>query len=213
MDFNDTPEEAAFRSEARAFLDEHLSLLPPGASGRGMGEDLTAEDVAAAQAWQKTKADNGWACIGWPKEFGGRGATPIQSLIWGQEEARYETPNTTVFGIGIGMCGPTELAHGTEEQKTKWIPKLVSGEEIWCQLFSEPSAGSDLAGLRTSAVPDGDDWILNGQKIWTSGANWCEWGVIVTRTDPVAAKHAQQHQSGAKNDLDLQLLSPDRYAG
>jgi acyl-CoA dehydrogenase len=190
MDFNDTPEEAAFRAEARAFLEQHLELKRAGAPRRGMGENLTPEDVAEAQAWQKTKAENGWACITWPEEYGGRGASPIQKLIWGQEEAEFEHPNTTVFSIGTGMCGPTILAHGTDEQKAKWIPKLVSGEEIWCQLFSEPSAGSDLAGLRMSAVQDGDEWVLNGQKIWTSGANWCEWGVIVTRSDPNAAKHA-----------------------
>jgi len=190
MDFNDTPEEAAFRAEAHAFLEQHLTLLPSGVTPPGMGESLTPEDVAEAQQWQKTKADHGWACLTWPKEFGGRGATPIQSLIWSQEEAKFETPNTTVFSIGVGMCGPTILAHGTEEQKEKWIPKLVSGEEVWCQLFSEPSAGSDLAGLRTSAVRDGDDWLINGQKIWTSGAQFSQWGVIVTRSDPNAAKHA-----------------------
>ncbi|MEE2664078.1 MAG: acyl-CoA dehydrogenase family protein [Myxococcota bacterium] len=190
MDLNDTPEEASFRAEARAFLEQHLELLPPGTLRRGLAENLTAEAVAEAQAWQKTKADGGWACINWPEEYGGRGASPIQKLIWGQEEAQYEHPNTTVFSIGTGMAGPTILAHGTDEQKAEWIPKLVTGEEIWCQLFSEPSAGSDLAGLRTSAVRDGDEWVLNGQKIWTSGANWCKWGVIVTRSDPNAAKHA-----------------------
>ena len=190
MDLNDTPEEAAFRAEARAFLEQHLEIRPPGTLGRGRGEDLTAAAVAEAQTWQKTKAENGWACITWPKEYGGRGATPIQTLIWGQEEARYDHPNTSVFSIGTGMAGPTILSHGTDEQKTQWIPKLVTGEEIWCQLFSEPSAGSDLAGLRTSAARDGDHWVLNGQKIWTSGANWCRWGVIVTRSDPNAVKHA-----------------------
>ena len=184
MDFNDTPEEAAFRAECRAFLEQHLAPLAPGESSPGMGENLSADDVAAAQAWQKTKADNGWACITWPEEYGGRGASPIQRLIFSQEEAKFATPNTTVFSIGIGMCGPTILAHGTDEQKAQWIPELVSGEKIWCQLFSEPSAGSDLAGLRTSAVQDGDEWVINGQKIWTSGAQWCEWGVIVTRSDP-----------------------------
>jgi acyl-CoA dehydrogenase len=190
MDFNDTPEEAAFRTEVRGFLEQHLVPRQPGVADTARGDDLTPEAVAQAQAWQKTKSENSWACITWPEEYGGRGATSIQKLIWGQEESRFDHPNTTVFSIGTGMCGPTILAHGTDEQKQKWIPKLVSGEEIWCQLFSEPSAGSDLAGLRTSAVPDGDEWVINGQKIWTSGANWCDWGVIVTRSDPNAAKHA-----------------------
>jgi len=190
MDFNDTAEEATFRAEARAFLEQHLEPKPSSASSRMGGEDLNAESVAAAQAWQKTKSEQGWACLTWPSEYGGRGATPIQNLIWQQEEAKFEAPNPFVFSIGIGMCGPTILAHGTPEQKAQWIPDLVSGEKIWCQLFSEPAAGSDLAGLRMSAVPDGDEWVLNGQKIWTSGAQWCEWGVIVTRSDPNAAKHA-----------------------
>jgi acyl-CoA dehydrogenase len=190
MDLNDTPEEAEFRAEARAFLEQHLKPVAAGAATRGLREDLTAEAVAEAQAWQKTKADSNWACITWPEEYGGRGASPIQKLIWGQEEACFDHPNTTVFSIGTGMCGPTILTHGTDEQKAQWIPNLVTGEEIWCQLFSEPSAGSDLAGLRTSAVRDGDEWLINGQKIWTSGANWCKWGVIVTRSDPNAVKHA-----------------------
>jgi acyl-CoA dehydrogenase len=145
--------------------------------------------VKAAQAWQKKKADAGWACITWPKEYGGRGATPIQNAIWAQEQARFRIP-PDIFGIGIGMCGPTILAHGTDAQKERWIPKLISGEEIWCQLFSEPAAGSDLAGLRSTAMRDGDDWILNGQKIWTTGAHFCDWGVIVVRTDATVAKHA-----------------------
>ena len=188
MDFNDTPAKAAFRAEARAWLEKNArprTSMTPTISG----EDLTAEVVKQSQAWQKKKAEAGWACITWPKEYGGRGATPIQNAIWGQEQAKFETP-PDVFSIGIGMCGPTILTHGTPEQKQRWIPKLITGEEIWCQLFSEPSAGSDLAGLRTSAVQQGDEWIVNGQKIWTSGAQICEWGILVVRTDPTVAKHA-----------------------
>ena len=190
MDFNDSPQVATFRAEARAFLEQHLEPRDPNSSRGMQGENLTAADVAKAQAWQKTKSEHGWACLTWPSEYGGRGASPIESLVWRQEEAAFDAPHTTVFSIGIGMCGPTILAHGTPEQKAQWIPDLVSGDKIWCQLFSEPSAGSDLAGLRMSAVRDGDEWILNGQKIWTSGAQWCDWGVIVTRSDPNAAKHA-----------------------
>ncbi|MEZ4331986.1 MAG: acyl-CoA dehydrogenase family protein [Myxococcota bacterium] len=188
MDFNDTPDEAAFRAEARSWLEQNAkprTSLTPTISG----EDLTPEIVKQSQAWQKKKADAGWACITWPKEYGGRGASPIQNAIWGQEQAKFETP-PDVFSIGIGMCGPTILTHGTPEQKKRWIPKLVTGEEIWCQLFSEPSAGSDLAGLRTTAVKQGDEWVVNGQKIWTSGAQWCQWGILVVRTDPTVAKHA-----------------------
>jgi len=190
MDFNDTPEEAKFRAEARAWLEANAELRrPEDTTGDALGEHVDEEIIKRARTWQKKKADGGWACITWPKEYGGRGATPIQKVIWGQEEARFATP-PTIFNIGIGMCGPTILTHGTEEQKKRWIPKLVSGEEIWCQLFSEPSAGSDLAGLRCSAVRDGDNWLLNGQKTWTTGAHFCEWGVIVVRTDPSAVKHA-----------------------
>ena len=110
-------------------------------------------------------------------------------MIWGQEESKFKTaPN--IFGIGHGMCGPTVMTHGTPEQKERWIPKMLSGEEIWCQLFSEPAAGSDLAGLRATAVRDADDWIVNGQKIWTTGAQFCDWGIIVVRSDPNAPKHA-----------------------
>jgi acyl-CoA dehydrogenase len=188
MDFNDTPAEAAFRAEARSWLEKNARPRTS-ATPTISGEDLTAEVVKQSQAWQKKKADAGWACITWPKEYGGRGATPIQNAIWKQEEARFETP-PDVFSIGIGMCGPTILTHGTPEQKQRWIPKLISGEEIWCQLFSEPSAGSDLAGLRTSAVRQGGEWVVNGQKIWTSGAQICEWGILVVRTDANVAKHA-----------------------
>ncbi len=190
MDFNDTPEEAAFRTEARAWLEANRKLKNPDDPGDDvLGERTSPEIIKASQAWQKKKAEAGWACITWPKEYGGREATPIQSVIWGQEEAKFQTP-PNIFGIGLGMCGPTILTHGTEEQKKRWIPDLLSGEKIWCQLFSEPAAGSDLAGLRSTAVKDGDDWIVNGQKIWTTGAHYCDWGIIVVRTDPHVAKHA-----------------------
>jgi alkylation response protein AidB-like acyl-CoA dehydrogenase len=190
MDFNDTPEEAAFRSEARTWLEANAKLKDPNDPGDDLlVERTSAETIKAAQAWQKKKADGGWACITWPKAYGGREATPIQNVIWGQEESKFQTP-PNIFGIGLGMCGPTVLTHGTDAQKERWIPDLLSGQQIWCQLFSEPSAGSDLAGLRTTAVKDGDDWVVNGQKIWTTGAHFCDWGILVVRTDATVAKHA-----------------------
>jgi acyl-CoA dehydrogenase len=190
MDFNDTPEEAAFRSEARTWLEANAELRGlDDASGVDLGERVDDETLRSAKAWQKKKAEAGWACIRWPEEYGGRGASAIQSVIWGQEESKFRTP-PNIFGIGHGMCGPTVMTHGTPEQKERWIPKLLSGEEIWCQLFSEPSAGSDLAGLRSTAVRDGDDWIINGQKIWTTGAQFSDWGILVVRSDASAAKHA-----------------------
>jgi acyl-CoA dehydrogenase len=190
MDFNDTPEEAAFRAEARAWLEANAELRDPNERYGGvLQETERPEKLKWAKDWQKKKADAGWACITWPEEYGGRGASSIQSVIWGQEESKFATP-PPVFSIGLGMCGPTILTHGSDEQKTQWIPKLLSGEEIWCQLFSEPSAGSDLAGLRTSAVKDGDDWVVNGQKIWTTGAQFCDWGILVTRHDSNVPKHS-----------------------
>src|SRR5574341_54607 len=188
MDFNDTPEEAKFRAEARAWLDANAERLKPGERSPGLEGRTQPGTIKRAQAWQAKKADAGWACITWPKEYGGRGATAIQSVIWKQEESRFRTP-PDIFGIGQGMLGPTIMVHGSEEQKQRYLRPMLRGEEIWCQLFSEPSAGSDLAGLRTSAVRDGDDWIINGQKIWTTGATYCKWGMIVTRTDPNAEKH------------------------
>jgi alkylation response protein AidB-like acyl-CoA dehydrogenase len=191
MDFNDTPEEAAFRVEAAAWLTANAQARSAGDPPDNVlgGEVLSDEEIATAKEWQARKARDGWACLTWPKELGGRGATPIQAVIWGQEESKYITP-PNIFGIGIGMAGPTVLAHGNDEQKKRWIPRLASGEDIWCQLFSEPSAGSDLAGLRSTAVQDGDDWIINGQKIWTTGAQFCKWGILVVRSDPNAVKHA-----------------------
>ncbi len=190
MDFNDTPEEAAFRTEARNWLDANAKLRGPDDPPAELLADRSdAETTRAAQAWQKKKSEAGWACLTWPAEYGGRGATAMQSVIWGQEESKFLTP-PNIFGIGIGMCGPTILTHGTDEQKKRWIPKLVTGEEIWCQLFSEPDAGSDLAGLRASAARDGDDWVVNGQKTWTTGAQFCDWGIVVVRSDPNVKKHA-----------------------
>ena len=186
MDFEDTPEEAEFRAEVRDFLDANAERKAPGASfaipygGDGL--------VTAAKEWQAKKAAAGFAGITQPQEYGGRGGTVIEQVIYNQEEADYVTP-IGVYEIGLGMCIPTMLAYATEEQKQRYAPPAFRGEEIWCQLFSEPQAGSDLANLRLRAERDGDDWILNGQKIWTSGAHFSDFGVIVTRSDPEQAKH------------------------
>jgi len=187
MDLNDTPREAAFRASARAFLDAHASSLTPGAIRATALTD--AQAVCRAKEWQACKRDHGWACLTWPEEYGGRGLGPIENVIWNQEEARYDTPPNP-FVVGIGMLGPAIMVHGTAEQKARYLPKMARGDEIWCQLFSEPAAGSDLAGVRTSAVRHGDDWVINGQKIWTTCAHISEWGVIVARTDRTVSKHA-----------------------
>lgn len=179
MDFADTQEEAAFRQEASDWLKANA---PSKQDLEGMDE------IEAAKFWQKKKYDAGWACITWNKEFGGRGATAIQSVIWNQEESKYDVPQG-VFQIGQGMAAPTLMTWGQPEHHERYLPKLASGEEIWCQLFSEPAGGSDLAALRTKAEKEGDDWIINGQKIWTSGAHYSDYGILVVRTDPNVAKH------------------------
>ena len=179
MDFSDTPTEAAFRAEARAWLEANQ---PTEDEFAGLGE------LQQAKLWQKRKFDAGWACIRWPKEYGGRGASAIEQVIWNQEEARMGT-TFGVFGIGQGMAAPTMMAWATEEQKREHLPPLASGEHIWCQLFSEPAGGSDLAALRTTAVKDGDEWVINGQKIWTTGAQFSDYAILVLRTDPNVPKH------------------------
>jgi alkylation response protein AidB-like acyl-CoA dehydrogenase len=187
MDFNDSPEEAQFRAEARAWLESSAERRAyPGETWKARHGE--AEGLARAKAWQGQKAGAGFAAITWAPDYGGRGGTPIQQVIYNQEEARFLVPRG-YFEIGLGMCIPTLHAYATEAQKQRYTPKALAGEEIWCQLFSEPAAGSDLAGLRTRSVRDGGDWVINGQKIWTSGAHFADWGIIVTRSDPRAPKH------------------------
>jgi alkylation response protein AidB-like acyl-CoA dehydrogenase len=189
MNFDDTPEEAAFRVKARAFLEQHLEPLDPNETAPNLlGEREDQGAIQAAKEWQATKFDNGWGVLTWPEEFGGQGLGRLESMVFGQEEAKFRTP-PNIYGIGHGMLGPTLMAHGTPEQKAKYLRDMARGQVVWCQLFSEPAAGSDLAGLRTSAVRDGDEWVINGQKIWSTGAHFCDWGMIVTRTDPDVPKH------------------------
>src|SRR5882724_6317806 len=191
MNFDDAPQEAEFRSIARKWVDANApKQFEAELSKSSLGRIRLAKHdiVEVGKAWQKKKADGGWACLHWPKEYGGRGATPIERVIWQQEEGVYGKL-TQPFQIGEGMCGPTVMAFGTEDAKRRYLPKLASGEEIWCQLFSEPSAGSDVAGLRTRAERDGDRWVINGQKIWTSGAHYSDYGILITRTDPHVPKH------------------------
>jgi alkylation response protein AidB-like acyl-CoA dehydrogenase len=191
MNFDDTPQEAAFRAQAKAWIaanapKQYEDELRKAALGRI--QLRTGNILEVAKAWQKRKADAGWAVPHWPKDYGGRGATPIERVIWQQEEGVFGKLGA-LFIIGHGMCGPTMMAYASENQKLRYLPPLASGEHIWCQLFSEPSGGSDVAGLRTRAERDGDDWIINGQKIWTSGAHYSDYGILITRTDPHLAKH------------------------
>ena len=190
MDFDDTPQEAAFRAKANAWLASHVKKRNPDeVAPNPLGEREDAGVIARAKRWQATKFDAGWACLTWPKEYGGQAAGRMESVIWNQEEGKFDTP-PNIYAIGHGMLGPTLMAHGTDAQKDKYLRDMARGGVVWCQLFSEPDAGSDLAGLRTSAVRKGEEWLLNGQKIWSTGAHYSDFGMIVTRTDPNAAKHA-----------------------
>ncbi len=184
MDFNDTPEQAAYRAQVRAWLEANAAeyLAPP---EKPWGLD---EFVARSKAWQRKKYEAGYAGITWPKAVGGQGLTPMHQIIFGQEESRTYVP-TGLYSIGLGMCIPTVFTHGTPELIARFVPKALSGEEVWCQLFSEPVAGSDLASIRTRAECDGEAWVVNGQKVWTSFAHRSDFGILVTRTDFSAPKH------------------------
>jgi alkylation response protein AidB-like acyl-CoA dehydrogenase len=148
MNFEDTPQEAQFRALAKAFLSANATLKTE-AQARKESEE---EHIERARAWQKLKSENGWACLRWPVEFGGRGAAPMELIIWGQEESRYDVP-TGPYAIGLGMCGPTMIAYASDEHKAERLPRMSAGDDIWCQLFSEPVAGSDLANLRLPFLP------------------------------------------------------------
>src|SRR5437773_2240983 len=169
MDFGDTPEEAAFRAEVHAWLVENAR---PARRERGDEARLgpAHDSLHEGRAWQAKKAAKGYARITWPKDVGGLGGTAIQQVIYNQEEAKFDVPSTYAFSIGLGMCIPTLMAYASKEMVARYVAPALRGDEIWCQLFSEPAAGSDVAGLRMRAGKDGDAWIINGQKIWTSGA-------------------------------------------
>jgi alkylation response protein AidB-like acyl-CoA dehydrogenase len=184
MDFNDTPDEAAYRKQVRAWLEANA----PKAVARPDDPMEDSNDMTASRAWQRKKAEAGYACITWPKEWGGGGGASWQSVIFGQEEAKFSTPGNP-FAIGLGMCVPTVMTAGNQADKERFVRPAVLGEEIWCQLFSEPSGGSDAAAARTRAVLSGDTWTINGQKVWTSGAHYSDFGLLLARTDPDVPKH------------------------
>ena len=197
MDFRDTPEEAAFRTQVRQFIEAEC---PPGikrrgfraAFGGGGWDDIhmdRAEYFRINGAWVKKLAEKGWIAPAWPKEYGGAGLSVMQQFIFTQEMSLSGAPRGGNFGIGTGWAGPTIIMHGSEEQKKRYLPGIVQGDEVWCQGFSEPGAGSDLAAVQTRAVKDGDDYVVNGQKIWTSGAHVAALMILLARTDPDAPKH------------------------
>ena len=184
MDLNDTPEQASYRAEARAWLEANKDQAPPRS---GSSEDTAYTD--ARRAWQGKLAEAGLAAVTWPEEFGGRGLGPIEQVTVNQEISRAQVPGILDV-IGIGMLGPCLIAHGSEEQKTRYLGPMLHGDEVWCQMFSEPSAGSDLAAVQTRAREDEDGaWVLNGQKVWTTNAQFASFGLLLARTDADVPKH------------------------
>jgi alkylation response protein AidB-like acyl-CoA dehydrogenase len=191
MDFNYSEEAEAFRREFRAWLGANLPQgedrsEDPGGGGELMGGDDTS--WRSHRAWHQKMHAGGWVGVSWPKAYGGRGATLEQQVVYNEEMVRARAPGL-VNGLGISLVGPTLIHWGTEEQKKRYIPKILSADEIWCQGYSEPNAGSDVASLQTRAVEEGDYFIVNGQKVWTSGAQHADWCILLTRTDPDAPKH------------------------
>jgi alkylation response protein AidB-like acyl-CoA dehydrogenase len=184
MDLNLTPAQQQFRDELRAWLQANV---PPPFAGN-TSEEEKGEYFQYLRDWQRKASDAGWAAISWPKEYGGRNARLIEMAILQEEWARAEAP-PLINALGLYLIGPTIIAAGTPEQKARFLPKIVSAEEIWCQGFSEPNAGSDVASLATKAVLDDDHFVVNGQKIWTSLAHASDWCLLLTRTDPDAPKH------------------------
>jgi alkylation response protein AidB-like acyl-CoA dehydrogenase len=200
VDLRFSVEDEAFRDEVRTWLNQNLvgEFAELGAAG-GPGRDH--EGVETRRAWEKVLGAAGWSCIGWPKPYG-RGATLMQQVIFAEEYAAAGAPHR-LNHFGENLLGPTLIECGSEEQKQRFLPKIKVGEELWCQGYSEPGAGSDLAGVKTKAVRDGDDWVITGQKVWTSLAHIADWCFVVTRTDPDSTRHAglsyllvPMHQAG-----------------
>jgi alkylation response protein AidB-like acyl-CoA dehydrogenase len=179
-------ETSEFRQRARDWLAANLTPRTQ-ASATEHEEAPSAAQVAADKALQARIFDAGFAGITWPRAYGGQGLSDADQLAWKEESAPYRTPR--IYDQPFGVCGPTIVDLGTEAQKQRYIPKLLRGEEVWCQLFSEPGAGSDVAGLSTRAERDGDEWVVNGQKVWTSGAQISDFGTLIARTDPTVPKH------------------------
>lgn len=178
MDFRDSPEEAAFRAEIAAWLEAHLAPFRERLSAKPPSE----ERLRIAADWQHELFEEGYGALGWPEEFGGRQSNPMERYLVVEESAKLGAPWHLNMSVTLGWCAPAILTFGTDPQRREHISKMLEGREIWCQMFSEPDAGSDLASLKTRAEPDGDDYVVNGQKVWSSGAHWSEWGILLART-------------------------------
>jgi alkylation response protein AidB-like acyl-CoA dehydrogenase len=189
VDLDDTPEQAAYRAQVRSWLEQHASEAPAVQTRAAEGEREEAGYIAARRAWQGKLAEGGLAGVTWPKEYGGQGLGPIEQVVCNQEIGRAKVPGI-LDAIGIGMLGPTIIAHGSEEQKSRYLGPMLHGDEVWCQLFSEPAAGSDLAAVQARARQQEDgSWRLSGQKVWTTNAQFASFGLLLARTDPDVPKH------------------------
>ena len=198
MDFTYPPEAEAFRAEFRAWLDEHLTdELRTG----GLGESLEFDDarLERQRAWNRLLADARYAAIAWPEEWGGRGAGVMEQVVYAEEMHRAHAPGT-LNPLGLSNIAPAIIEHGTDEQKRELLPRMLRGDDIWCQGFSEPNAGSDLASLRTSAVRDGESWIVNGQKTWNTLGNLANWCELLVRTDPSVPEAQGHHLPARRHD-------------
>jgi alkylation response protein AidB-like acyl-CoA dehydrogenase len=214
MDFAYTPEDERFRDELKTWLAENLQPFLdewPGADDAdtaGGGASGVMRSMERRRAWQRRLNEGRWAAINWPKEWGGREATITQNVIYSEVMAHYRTPG--IYNAnGLWQIGPMIIAWGNEEQKQRWIPNILNADDHWCQGFTEPEAGSDLANLRTTAVLDGDDYVLNGQKIWISSAQIAKWGLFLVRTDPTAMERGAKHEGITALIVDLEVGGVD----
>ncbi len=187
MELRDRPEDEAFRAEVRAWLVSHVVGEFAALGGRGGSGDETF-GFEVRLAWEKVLAADGWTCLGWPVEYGGRGASIAHQVIFNEEYVKAKAPGRVSI-LGEGLIGPTIIHYGTSEQKARFLPPIVAGAELWCQGYSEPGAGSDLANVQTKAVLDGDEWVVTGQKVWTSLAHQSDWCFVVCRTEPGSVRH------------------------
>jgi alkylation response protein AidB-like acyl-CoA dehydrogenase len=203
VDFAMTEEDEAFRAELRSWLDANL---PDFAQSGEIGDETQADrrTMARRQAWQRRLHEGRWAAINWPKSWGGREATVSQNFIYSEVMAKAKSPG--IYNAnGIWQIGPMIIRWGTEEQQQRWLPGILSAEEHWCQGFTEPEAGSDLANLRTLAVRDGDEYVVNGRKIWISTAHLAKWGLFLLRTDPTAIERGAKHEGITALIIDMEL--------
>ena len=185
MDLRFGEKEEALRLEVRGFLQEHLGQDDGGSTGVAAAPGFE-DDFARAHDFNSKLADRGWIAPAWPTQYGGLGASIYEQMVFSEEFGYYGAPDTGTRGFGVGMIGPTLIIHGSDEQKARYLPGITSGEDVWCQGYSEPGAGSDLASLQTRAVRDGDDYVINGSKIWTSGGHHANQMFTLVRTDPDA---------------------------